>query len=139
VVAATRRSTSGAIRLLIAHEDAEYTRALAEHLAAHEDIDVVGLAETPEEVVAMAAEVVPDVVVLDLDMLGLDAAKVVRSFRDARPSPRLLGLVAKAVPPDAAADAFIRKDQQPTQFAGSVAALASLVLGLGRQSSRQPP
>jgi two-component system response regulator DesR len=124
--------------LLIGHSDPEYARALAERLAAHEDVDVVGLAETPEEVVARAAEVAPDVVVLDIEMQGLDVTRDLQSIRDARPSTRIILLVGKDVPPETGADAFIRKGLAPAQLASSLIELASLVLGLGRQPPEQP-
>ena len=129
----TQRSTSEAIRLLIGHYDWQYARGLAGHLAEH-DVEIVGLAETPAEVVAQAAELAPDVVVLDIGMRGLDVTGHLRSIRDARPSTRILLLVADGVPQETGADAFIRKGQPPAQLAESVVELASLVLGLGGQS-----
>jgi two-component system response regulator DesR len=138
VAAGPQGSTPGAVRLLIGHPDPEYARALAERLAAHEHVDVVGLAETPEEVVARAAELAPDVVVLDIEMRGLDSTGDLQAIRDARPSTRILLLVGNGFPPETGADAFIRKGQALVQLARSVVELASLVLGLGTQPPDHP-
>jgi DNA-binding NarL/FixJ family response regulator len=137
VSASYQHSTSEAIRLLIGHYDRQCARGLAEHLTEH-DVEVVGLAETPAEVVAHTADLAPDVVVLDLGMRGLDVTGHLRSIRDARPSTRILLLVADGVPQETAADAFIRKGQPPAQLARSVVELASLVLGLGGEPPPHP-
>ena len=138
VKAGSQRSTPPAVRLLIGHSDREYAHALAEGLAAHEDVVVVGLAETPKEVVAQAAELTADLVVLDVDLRGLAVTRDLQSIRQARPSTRILLLVGKGVPPETGADAFIRKGQAPAELARSVIELTSLVLGLGRQPAEQP-
>jgi DNA-binding NarL/FixJ family response regulator len=137
VSADSQRSNSEAIRLLIGHYDPRCARGLAEHLAEH-GVEIVGVAETPADVVAQAANLAPDVVVLDIGMRGLDVSGDVRSIRDLRPSTRILLLLANGVPVETAADAFIRKGQPTADLARSVVELASLVLGLGGQWPPQP-
>jgi len=60
------------IRVLIADDDAEACRQLAELLADEADIAVVGTAASGSEVLELAEKLQPDVVLLDTDMPGLD-------------------------------------------------------------------
>ena len=60
------------IRVLIADDDAEACRQLAELLADEADIAVVGTAASGSEALELAEKLQPDVVLLDTDMPGLD-------------------------------------------------------------------
>ena len=48
-----------------------------------DDIDVVGEAADGEQAVAMASELKPDVILLDLKLPGMDGVAVLRELRDA--------------------------------------------------------
>ena len=79
-------STSGALRVLIADDDAQVRALLADQLAACGHT-VVAQAATGAEAVALAAALSPDVVLLDLHMpdgSGSDAAALIRR---ATPAP----------------------------------------------------
>ena len=64
------------IRVLIADDDAEACRQLAELLADEADIAVVGTAASGSEALELAEKLQPDVVLLDTDMPGLDGIAV---------------------------------------------------------------
>jgi DNA-binding NarL/FixJ family response regulator len=94
-------------------DDSEAMRMLVrEQFASHERVDVVGAAPDPQAAVSGAAEVQPDVVLLDL--LDPDNAdRLVSELRSAAPQARIV--VYSGYPPDAAriahggADAYVEK------------------------------
>jgi DNA-binding NarL/FixJ family response regulator len=68
------------IKLLIVTDTPDSLVLLNEMLAASPDIDVVGSAGTAQEAIDLAGVHHPDVVVMDYDMPGLDAAEATRSI-----------------------------------------------------------
>jgi DNA-binding NarL/FixJ family response regulator len=60
------------IRVLIVDDHAIVRAGLAQLLGTAEDMELVGQAADGEQAVAMAAELAPDVVLMDLSMPGLD-------------------------------------------------------------------
>jgi DNA-binding NarL/FixJ family response regulator len=73
------------IRVLIADDHVLVRSALARLLDATDDIDIVGEAGDGDEAVAMAAQLSPDVVLMDLAMPGTDGEPPRGS--SARPHP----------------------------------------------------
>ena len=65
-------------RVLIADDHPAYRRGLGLMLAEVEDVEIVGEAETGVQAVALATELVPDVVVMDLRMPDLDGIEATR-------------------------------------------------------------
>ena len=66
------------VRVLIADDPPAFRQGLALMLEATDDLDVVGQAATGTEAVSLAAELSPDVVVMDIrmpDMNGIDATR----------------------------------------------------------------
>lgn len=60
------------LRTLIVDDEPLARRGLELRLGAHQDVDVVGNAGHGEQAVAMAAELKPDVIFLDVQMPGMD-------------------------------------------------------------------
>jgi DNA-binding NarL/FixJ family response regulator len=107
------------IRVLVADDHGIVRDGLARLIAAQEDLELVGTAEDGEVAVARAAELQPDVVLMDLDMPNVDGIEATRriaaeraggdgvailvltSFSD---SPRILGAM------DAGAVGYLLKD-----------------------------
>ena len=94
-------------------DDSEAMRMLVrEQFASHEHVAVVGAAPDPQAAVTGAAEVQPDVVLLDL-LDPDDADRLVSELRAAAPQARIV--VYSGYPPDAAriahggADAYVEK------------------------------
>jgi DNA-binding NarL/FixJ family response regulator len=71
------------IGVLIADDHAVVRRGLKVFLELHDDIAIVGEAADGASAIALARELHPDVVLLDLKMPGLDAVDVVRGIRAA--------------------------------------------------------
>jgi DNA-binding NarL/FixJ family response regulator len=80
-------------RVLVADDD-EAVRTVLSQVLADEGIDVVGLACDGREAVALALELRPDTVLLDIRMPELGGLEAAREIRAADPSMRLVMLSA---------------------------------------------
>jgi DNA-binding NarL/FixJ family response regulator len=77
-------------RVVVADDHPAFRAGLQLMLAAAEDIDVVGMAEDGLQVITLAGELQPDVVVMDLRMPGLDGIEATRRLLATQPD---LGVV----------------------------------------------
>jgi len=90
VIALDRRPTLArpAIRLVLAHSDGLVRAGLRALLEREADVAVVGEAACGEEAIAVAGELAPDVVVMDMQLPGVDALRATRHI--VRPGDRAL-------------------------------------------------
>ena len=79
-------------RILIVDDHAMVRLALAEAIAQHDDLELVGEAENGERAIALYRELEPDVVTMDFQMPGLDGAEVIRAIRAEFPQARIVSL-----------------------------------------------
>jgi DNA-binding NarL/FixJ family response regulator len=118
------------IRVLIADDHGVVREGLSRLLQAAEGIEVAGVAADGEAAVAQAQAVVPDVVLMDLDMPGIDgieatrrisagngtaAVLVLTSFSD---QPRILGAI------EAGAVGYLLKDASSEDVVAGIRAAA---------------
>ena len=82
------------IRLLIADDHALMRVGLKTMLKIQKDMTVVGEAASGEEAVRLAAELKPDVIVMDLMMTGINGVETARRIRDAVPETRVVILTS---------------------------------------------
>ncbi len=114
------------IRVLIADDHAVVRRGLRLFLDLQEDIAVVGEAADGDEALARAAELAPDVVVMDLVMPGVDGIQATRRLRESSPPTRVLVLSSFAdeerVLPAlrAGAAGYLTKDSGPAELAQAI-------------------
>jgi DNA-binding NarL/FixJ family response regulator len=80
-------------RVLVADDD-EAVRTVLSHVLSDEGIDVVGLACDGREAVALALELKPDTVLLDIRMPELGGIEAAQQIRAALPDMRLVMLSA---------------------------------------------
>jgi NarL family two-component system response regulator LiaR len=114
------------LTILIADDHPVVRQGLRTFLATQEDLDVVGEAATCTEAAERAAELRPDVVLLDLVMPGGDGIEAARKIRAA--SPRSKVIVLTSYPDDATvlpaleagAAGYLLKDVEPQELAEGV-------------------
>ncbi|MCU1613234.1 MAG: DNA-binding response regulator [Frankiales bacterium] len=114
------------IRLLLADDQALVRGALAALLDLEPDLTVVGEVGRGDQVVAAAVEAKADVVLMDVEMPGLDGIAATAAVRGALPSCRVLmvttfgrpGYLRRAV--EAGASGFVVKDTPARQLAEAV-------------------
>ena len=125
------------IRVLIVDDQALFREGLRAVLTAN-GLDVVGEAKNGEEAVDLAAELTPDVVLMDLRMPVLDGAAATRRIRALPRAPRVIALttfdddesVFEAV--RAGAQGYLLKDTQSAKL------LEAIQLALRGESLLEP-
>jgi DNA-binding NarL/FixJ family response regulator len=80
------------IRVLIADDHRLFAQALEAILSDDGRIDIVGQARDGHEAVALAAELDPDVILMDIAMPGMDGFQATRVIKQARPGACILML-----------------------------------------------
>ena len=81
-----------AIRVLVADDYLPFRVMLRHLLDAEPDVEVVGEAADGEQAVKKAAELQPDVIMLDLAMPRLDGWEAIPMLRDVAPDTRIIVL-----------------------------------------------
>ena len=119
------------IRILVADDHAGFRSGLAALIGTHPDMALVGEAETGEMAVARALDLQPDVVLMDLNMPGLDGIAATRRIVDT--SPHIAVLVLTMADNDAAvfdalragARGYLLKGADRTELSRAIRAVAS--------------
>ncbi len=88
----TGEQRSDDIRVMICDDHALFRRGLIMVLEAEADIEVVAEAEDGEDAVAKAEEFVPDVVLMDVRMPGVDGIEATRRIAEKVPTAKILML-----------------------------------------------
>ena len=73
------------VRVLIVDDQKPFRGAARRVVAMTPGFEVVGEAENGEEAVTMAAELTPDLVLMDINLPGIDGIEAVRQIQAARP------------------------------------------------------
>ncbi len=80
------------IRVLIADDHAILRQGLRHVLSFEGDVEVIGEAATGEEAVHLAQELAPDVILLDLNMPGINGLEAARRIRQQERAPGIVVL-----------------------------------------------
>src|SRR5581483_1706577 len=91
-----RTGSSGVIRVVIADDQRAVREGLAMLVGLTDDIEVVGTAANGVEAVALADELRPDIVLMDLRMPEMEGADATRTIRSTLPNTHVLVLTAYA-------------------------------------------
>lgn len=102
------------IRVLLVDERAAVRRGLRMRLALEHDLRVVGEAGNSGEALVLAETRVPDVIVVDIEMAGLDAVRSIKQLRDVAESAVVVLTMngdkdTRARAEEAGAHAFVEK------------------------------
>jgi adenylate cyclase len=117
VVAAYRVAAApatAAVRVLVVDDQRPFRDAAVHVVRATDGFDVVGQAESGEEAVELVAELAPDLVLMDLNLPGMDGLEATRRIRAGADPPAVValstdsGLATKALASGAAA--FVAKE-----------------------------
>jgi DNA-binding NarL/FixJ family response regulator len=80
------------IRILLADDHTIVLQGLSRFLQEQEGMDVVGQAKDGPAAVALARELRPDVVIMDISMPGLSGIEATREIRSENPDIKIIGL-----------------------------------------------
>jgi NarL family two-component system response regulator LiaR len=84
------------IRVLIVDDHAVVRGGLSKFLMVHQDLELVGEAESGEEAIVLAQRLRPDVILMDLKMGGMDGVTATRLVREKCPGCRVIVLTSFA-------------------------------------------
>ena len=118
------------VRVLIADDHRLFAEALEAVLSSEERIDVVGRAADGSEAVALARELRPDVVALDISMPVMDGFEAAAQLEQLDDPPAVLMLTGSNAPEDvdrarrAGAKGYITKDAIAANLVDAILAAA---------------
>ena len=87
-------STSEPIRLMIVDDHTMVRRGLATILKVFDDLQLVGEAESGEAAIQLCAEVLPDVILMDMSLPGMDGAMATHAIRKKFPQIQVIVLTS---------------------------------------------
>ncbi len=124
-------ATDERIRVMICDDHALFRRGLIMVLEAEDDIEVVGEAEDGRDAVERVADIVPDVVLMDVRMPEIDGIEATRLIAERAPSAKILMLTVSDEENDlyeaikAGATGYLLKEISIEEVASAVRAVVS--------------
>ena len=128
-------------RVLLVDDHAMVRQGLRTILDSYDDVTVIGEAGNGTEAISMAADLRPDVIVMDINMPTMDGIEATKQIKAAQPEIIVIGLsvntstqVTEAMK-RAGAAAFISKEAAAEELYGTIAALIPMPQGSQSQPS----
>ena len=118
-------------RIMLVDDQALLRTGFRMVLEAEDDFTVVAEAGSGAEAIALAARVVPDVILMDVRMPGIDGIEATRQITAAHPDSRIIILTTFDLDEyafgglRAGARGFLLKDAQPSELTAAIRAVAS--------------
>jgi two-component system, NarL family, response regulator LiaR len=144
--------TSQPIRVMLVDDHMMVRRGLATFLKVFDDLQLAGEAETGEAAIALCAEILPDVILMDMHLPNMDGASATRILRKQFPQIQVIALtsfkegdlIKRAL--EAGAIGYLLKDVSADDLAKAIRAAHSGHATLSPeaaealvQNSNQPP
>ena len=119
------------VRVVIADDDFLFAAMLRTRLSAHPDLDVVGMADDGRTALALAEELEPDLVLMDVNMPALDGIEATRRIRALPDAPTVVLVTGADGPTDgrayaAGAAAYLRKSADILPLIDVIVAVSQL-------------
>ncbi len=89
-----KTSPSKPIRVMLVDDHTMVRRGLATFLKVFDDLQLAGEAESGETAIQLCAEVLPDVILMDMVMPDIDGATVTRAIRQQFPQVQVIALTS---------------------------------------------
>jgi DNA-binding NarL/FixJ family response regulator len=127
----TSTTPSAPIRVLIADDHRLFAEALEAILGTDDRILIVAQVSDGEEAVQLAAELQPDVVLMDIDMPVLDGIEATKAIRAGGADARILILTASSSRADvdrarlAGAAGYVTKDRVAAELIAAIVEIAA--------------
>lgn len=118
------------VRLFLVDDHAIVRAGVRVLLSAHEQLEVVGEADSGEEALQRVAAAAPDVVLLDLTLPGMNGIATARALRQQHPDVRLVALSMHEDPEsvqgflEAGGSGYVPKSSLETQLVDAILAVA---------------
>ena len=130
---------SSKIRVLVVDDHRMFAEALEMLLAGEEGVEIAGAVPTGEEALEVVARVSPHVVLMDIDLPGVDGIEATRRIREMSPLTQVVIITAYQEPAvmaraiEAGACGFVPKTETADQLVGVIrgAAAGEMVLPAG--------
>jgi CheY-like chemotaxis protein len=128
------------MRVLLVNDDPAFLDTLARILEGEPGVLVVGRARTAAEAIVQSANLLPDVVVMDVEMPGIDGLETTRRLKARPNAPRVVLVSIYAndehhrVAREAGANAFLGKSEVPWALVGALLELDETV---AREAGRE--
>lgn len=90
----TTTSSPNPIRVMLVDDHAMVRRGLAMYLRAFDDLELAGEAESGEAAIQLCAQVLPDVILMDMVLPGMDGAAATRVIREQFPQVQVIALTS---------------------------------------------
>jgi len=129
---------SGRVRVMLVDDHALVRAAVRQAITAP-DVEMVAEAATAEDALQIAMQVRPDVLLVDIDLPGMDGIRLVRELAPRLPETRILMLTVSATDRDlveairAGASGYLTKDLAPEALLGAVRGIVSGELVMDRR------
>jgi len=121
---------SGPVRVMVVDDHALVRSAVRQAITAP-DVEMVAEAATAEDALRIAPQVRPDVLLVDIDLPGMDGIRLVRELAPRLPATRIVMLTVSAVDRDvveamhAGAVGYLTKDLAPEALLRAVRGIVS--------------
>jgi DNA-binding NarL/FixJ family response regulator len=134
----THPTTPRPLRVMVV-DDHPLVRSAVARAIAGPDVEVVAEAATGDEAIEIALRIVPDVLLLDIEMPGISGVQVVRELAPRLPATKIIMLTVSATDRDlvdairGGASGYLTKDVTPEALARSVRAAGDGELAMPRR------